>query len=112
MDSQRLRVSCECTPVVDARYDKSDRSPTAAVIGALAEATGRDPVELPPLHGFVDPDVLDAISEQRGRETPGDMILNFTVEEWNVFVGDDGRIRVCDATRHTEPKPIFAPPPD
>lgn len=109
MDSQQLQVSCECTPVVDARYDEGDRSPTEVISEALAEATGRDPVEGPPLYDFVDPDALDAFFEHRDRGTSDNMILKFTVEEWNIFVSDDGRIRVCDATQHTEPKPVFAP---
>jgi hypothetical protein len=109
MRSQQLRVSCECTPVVDARYDEGDLSPAEVVIEALAEATGRDSVELPPLYDFIDPDALDTFCEHRGLETSDNRILSFTVGEWNIFVGDDGRIRVCDATRHTEPKPVFAP---
>lgn len=111
MDSQQLRVSCECTPVVDAQYDESDHSPTAVIIRALAEATGRDPVELSPLHNFVEPDALDALFEHRDGETSDHAIVSFTVEEWNVFVRDDGRIRVCDATQYTEPEPVFAPSP-
>jgi hypothetical protein len=111
MESRQLQVCCECTPVVDARYDESDRSPTAVIIGALAEATSRDPAELSPLHDYVDPDALAALCEHPDRETPDHTIVSFTVEEWNVFVRGDGRVRVCDATQHTEPEPVFAPSP-
>jgi hypothetical protein len=29
------------------------------------------------------------------------------METWNVFVSTDGRIRVCDATRPTDPELVF-----
>jgi hypothetical protein len=38
-------------------------------------------------------------------------LLEFAVENWNVFVRDDGRIRVRDATEPTDPEPVFEPNP-
>lgn len=38
-------------------------APSQRVIHAVADATGRPPLELPPLYETVDPDALDAIAE-------------------------------------------------
>ncbi len=40
-----------------------EESPSTAAVLAVADATGRDPLDLsPPLHAFVDPDALDALA--------------------------------------------------
>lgn len=97
-----------CTPVVDAYYGSSnDRSPSEVIVEALAEAAGIDPLELPPLYEFVDTDALNALFDRHDGAEDAGALLSFTVDTWNVFVRADGRIRVCDATRPTEPEPIF-----
>lgn len=107
MNAEQLKVSCECTPVVDAQYVESDQSVGAVVVDALAEAAGVDPAELPPLYEFIDPDMLDCLVDYHDGRADTDAVVSFTVESWNVFVRADGRVRVCDAARHTDPQPIF-----
>ncbi len=109
MKKERLTVYRGCTPVVDAYCGSgTDRTPTEAIIEALRKAAGVDPAELPPLYEFVDGDALDALFE---RHDSAEALLSFRVETWNVFVRTDGRIRVCDVTRPTDPKPVFESKP-
>lgn len=104
-----LSMYRDCTPVIDDEYDgATDRSPSEVIIDALASAADVDPTELPPLYDFVDPDALDRLFEGHEGAADADAILGFTVENWNVFVRADGRVRVCDATRPTDPQPVFA----
>lgn len=108
MESGQLTVYRGCTPVVDARYgNDSDRSPAEAIVDALAAAADVDPLDLPPLYDFVDPDSLDHLFDGHGGARDAEAILTFRVDTWNVFIRADGRIRVCDGTRPTEPAPVF-----
>lgn len=110
MDSGNLTVYRGCTPVVDAEYDiESDRSPAEVIVEALASAADVDPLDLPPLYDFVDADALNALFENHDGADDAKLILSFQVDTWNVFVRADGRIRVCDGTRPTDPEPVFAP---
>ena len=109
MTTGELTVYCGCEPVVDAEYqtDSDTPSPSVAIANAIAEAAGVDPLELPPLYGHVDIGALDAfLGAMTEPRTPG-AILSFQIGTWNVFVRVDGKIRVCDATRSTAPKPAF-----
>lgn len=104
-----LSIHCGCRPVVDTEYDfENDSSATEAIIWALADAADVDPTDLPPLFEYVDPDALNALFDREDIAVAGDTILSFQVDTWNVFVRSDGRIRICDATRPTEPQPVFA----
>lgn len=104
----QLALYRTCTPVIDEKYGhEDDLSPTEVIIDALAEATGVDPTNLPPLFENIDPDAIDSLFDNSAGEAPVDTYLCFRVEDWNVFVHADGRIRVCDATRHTDPEPVF-----
>lgn len=110
MDSGQLTVYRGCTAVVDAHYGRgNDRSPVEAIIDALATATGNDPMDLPPLYEYVDPDALEDLFERNKGTRAAETLLSFRFETWNVFVRADGRIRVCDATRPTDPEPVFGP---
>ncbi|WIV67373.1 HalOD1 output domain-containing protein [Natrialbaceae archaeon AArc-T1-2] len=110
MDKGALTFYRGCTPVVDAQYDlKGDRSPTEVIVKALAEAAGVDPLELPPLNEFVDCDALDSLFKEHDGAKDADAILTFRMENWNVFIRADGRIRVCDGTQPTDPEPVFDP---
>ncbi len=105
-----LAVHCECLPVVDAEYHAgSDDLPTTAIIDAVAEAAGVDPLDLPPLFDLVDADALDQLFSHPNGTAEAETMLGFTVETWNVFVHAEGHIRVCDTTQRTEPGPIFGP---
>lgn len=112
MDQGKLTIYRSCTPVVDARYGpESDRSPAEVIIDALAKAAGVDPLELPPLYDFVDSDALDSLFERHDGAKNADALLSFRIENWNIFVRADGRVRVCDNTRPTDPELVFEPTP-
>lgn len=108
MNRGALNVYHRCTPVVDAEYDsESDRTPTEVVVEALAEAAGIDPLDLPPLYEIVDLESLNQLFGAHGGVAGSNTLLSFQFETWNVFIRSDGRIRVCDSTRLTDPKPVF-----
>lgn len=112
MDQESLNVFRGCTPVVDAEYDfESDGSPTEIIVEALAEAAEIDPVDVPPLYEFVDPDALNQLFGAHDGAVHADALLSFRVATWNVFVRADGRIRICDNTRPTDPEPVFESTP-
>jgi len=112
MKQGELTVYRGCTPVADAQYGpESDRSPAEVIVDALAEAAGIDPLDLPPLYEFVDGDALDNLFEEHDGAKDADALLSFRVETWNVFVRADGRIRICDGTRPTDPQPVFESTP-
>lgn len=109
MDEQQIGVYRACTPVVDTQYGgESDRSPSMAIVEAVAEAADVDPTELPPLYEYVDPDAIDDLFANQAGAATGDAYLGFTVDSWKVFVRADGKIRVCDATQRIDPEPVFA----
>ena len=112
MEQGALNVYRGCTPVVDAEYgSESDGSPAEVIVEALAEAAGVDPIDLPPLFDFVDPDAIEQLFMGHDSAPHADALLSFRVETWNVFVRADGRIRVCDSTRPTNPEPVFESTP-
>lgn len=60
-------------------------SPSAAVIMAVAEATGRDPLELhPPLGDLLDADALDRVCARQGST------VSFEAWDCRVRVDSDG----------------------
>lgn len=49
-------------PRSEFRYEwHGDQPPTIAFVEAVADATGRDPVEMPPLYEYVDADALNEL---------------------------------------------------
>lgn len=101
-----------CTPVVDVQYEaERDDSVTSVVVEAIADAAGTDPVDLPPLFDFIDPDALEQLFSAPAGGPADEATLSFQFDTWNVFVRSDGRILVCDRTRPTEPAPVFEPVP-
>lgn len=108
MDPKPARAYRVCAPVVDAEYAVEDGpSPSVVVIEAVAEAAGVAPEDLPRLHEFVDLDAVNALFEGGPRTDESESILRFTFETWQVFVRDDGRVRVCDTSQPTDPSPVF-----
>lgn len=106
MTNNRLSTRCTCEPAFTTAYDEeTDHSPSEAVVKAVAAAEGADPVTLPPLYEFVDPDALDTLIEHHTRTE--ELVISFTIDTWNVFVRADGIIRVCDGTQSTESTPVF-----
>ena len=112
MERGSLTVYRDCVPVVDAKYGSSDdESPVVVIVEALAEATGVDPTDLPPLFEFVNPDAIDQLFKKHDDASHANAVLSFQFKTWNVFVRADGRIRVCDNTRSTNPEPVFESAP-
>jgi len=105
--SGQLQIYRSCKPVVDARYDPGDRRALLEVlVDALAEAEDVPATELAPLYETVDVEAMtDLFSGDTGTGTQ--KLVSFSVENWNVFVRGDGRIRVCDGREAVDPAPVF-----
>lgn len=109
MNQDQLSLQCDCTPVGVHHYDSdSDSSPSDAVIRAIAVVTDTEPENLAPLYETIDTEALNELFEHRSNAPHlEEQVLAFTVGNWNVFVRDDGQIRVCDPTGPDTPSPIF-----
>lgn len=105
----KLTVYRGCFPVVDAEYEEgSNQTPSEVITEAVASAAGVEPIEIQPLYDFLDPDALNALFDAQNKDGNVKQVLSFKLDTWNIFVRDDGKIRVCDATqRLTEPEPVF-----
>lgn len=73
--------------------------PSTAVIEAVAAATDREPAALPPLHGYVDADALDALlGDERRRKEPSEtdasVRVSFVYDGVEVAASGDGHIEV------------------
>jgi len=64
---------------LDTSMAVGDRSVTELVIDCLADATGRDPLELPPLWEVIDPDALNRlfVSTKTGGERIGTVTFTY-----------------------------------
>lgn len=74
----------------------SNPSPTIAVIEAIAEHEGVDPLDFEqPLNEVIDPDALDSIvgGSQTGRGPPG-VAVRFSYNGYRVHVTSDGSVEV------------------
>lgn len=109
MERGKLILECRCTPVEDVEYDPaSDASPTDAVVTALAAVSDAEPTDLRPLPETIDVDAPNRLFDGRSRDADGtEAVLGFSLDGWNVFVRDDGRIRVCDPSGPDDLSPIF-----
>ena len=67
--------------------------PTHAVAAALAAREGVEPTDLPPLHGSIDTEAMDAVLR-----SAGDARLTFTHLGYEVTVTGDGDVSVVDPT--------------
>lgn len=108
MSDQVVSFSCECTPVVESRFgDERSRSPSTAIIDAVAAAENVAPAELAPLYDEIDPETVDKLFAHGTHDSASPTLLRTTVAGWNVFVRGDGTVRVCDPDRLTDPEPVF-----
>ena len=72
---------------------QKDRTPTNAIIDALANAANVDPLALPPLYDSIDTEALNQLfADYDGANA--EALMSFSVDDWNVFVRRDGQIRV------------------
>lgn len=70
---------------------------STTVVHAVADATGRDPLDLPPLYEVLETDALDALvaGEQRGRRPDRDVLeLRFRYAGVDVRVRGNGEVDV------------------
>lgn len=108
MALSQLSVYRGCTPVVD-RFADAEESLSVTIVQALADAADVDPTDLPPIYDYINPDAIDSLHLDTREGAPTELSLSFTVDNWNVFVSDDGQVRICDGTQPTsEPEPVFA----
>ncbi|WP_435096627.1 HalOD1 output domain-containing protein [Halorubrum sp. N11] len=90
---------------------ESDRSPVEATIEARSEAAEVDTLELPPIDDFVDPDAINQLFGKHSGASKAENLVSSQVNTWNVFIRNDGRIRICDNTQLTDPEPVFESTP-
>lgn len=81
----------DAEPVDDWRSDGVP--PSVAIVEAVADATGRDPTELPPIQESVDGDALDVLLAPR-TENERRLRLEFAYDDVHVTVWRDGTIDV------------------
>jgi hypothetical protein len=78
----RLRSSQELTPVV-------------AVVTAVAEVAGKDPLELPPLRNAIDPDALNGLVGAKDDRLTS---VSFEYAGYDISVTGDGTVRVASTS--------------
>ena len=85
-------------PTVSKRIDPTMQieSPSMSVVEAVAQQSGVDATELPPLHDVVDPDALDALFRSTGRNPERDVQVSFDYDRYTVTISGatDGDVDV------------------
>lgn len=67
--------------------------PSEAVVSRIANAEGIDQEDLVPLYDTIDPDALDTLSEDSGRDQAS-LKIEFTHHGYDVTVTSRGAVRV------------------
>ncbi|EMA59365.1 hypothetical protein C469_12071 [Halorubrum lipolyticum DSM 21995] len=83
----------ESPRTVRAAWDDSG-SPSTAVVEAVATATGRDPLEMPPLYDTLDVDALDGLLTADRTGDDGTVAVSFRYDGAYVWVDSGGAIEV------------------
>lgn len=68
-------------------------TPTAAIARAIAEQTGSDPNDGPPLHDFVETDALNVLLTESNGNLDA-ISVSFTYDGYSVYVDGSGRVVV------------------
>lgn len=101
-------IYCDGTFATATTYrEDENRSPVEVLIDAVAEAADVGPVELPPVYDYVDPDAVNRLFEDQSKVRDANTHLSFKMESWYVFINANGDIRVYDATKPSETRPVF-----
>ena len=66
--------------------------PSAAIVDAVSEATGRQPTDVPPLQHYVDADAIDALLDGNGCGT--NVCVEFLYDRTRVTVDSAGNVDV------------------
>ncbi|MFC7134561.1 MULTISPECIES: HalOD1 output domain-containing protein [Salinibaculum] len=83
--------------------EESPETLTEAIVEAVAEAEGIDPIELrPSLYDVVDPDALELLYAQPDRSRASNLRVTFAYGTWQVHVHRDGTVQL---TEHGQPGP-------
>jgi hypothetical protein len=83
----------------DWEFEVVGEQPSEAVVRAVAEVRGCDPVELPPLNGALDPDALDDLFEDTVGGRPrrgGRLAFEYADCRVNVLGGEKIRVEFLD----------------
>ena len=80
-----------------ALFDSTTVSPTVAVACAVAELSGKDPLDVGPLSSSVDASALDALLQPCGSRI-NDVHVQFSVDGYDVDVTSYGRVSVHPTT--------------
>ena len=75
---------------------RADSTASERVLAKVADSTGRDVLDLPPLYDYVDPDALDAVVATATNGT-----VRFAYEGHEVAVESDGTIRLAERSNPT-----------
>lgn len=95
-------------PVVDINYDNdSDKTFPETLVLAIAKAEGVPATDLPLLYDIIDPESLAQLLDRHKGVDATEAVITFQFGTWDVFIRVDGRIRICDRSRFTKPKPVF-----
>lgn len=78
--------------------DSRCESLSHAVVEAVADAEGTDPLELEPLYETVDPDALDALFSGIDGEPIGEGEVSFTYHGYEVSVDSEGSVSLAEST--------------
>ncbi|HMB50116.1 HalOD1 output domain-containing protein [Natronoarchaeum rubrum] len=76
------------------RDDSAAQSPSEAVVEALADAKGVDPLELEPLYQVIDPDALDALFDGTAGGDRRQGRVEFRTSGYRVEVTASGRVHL------------------
>lgn len=82
----------ESDPLYATEFDFADRSPSSAVVTAVAEAADRDPAAIDPLYNYVDPDAIDTVVGSAA--LPAELDLQFRFADYRVRLQGDGTVTV------------------
>ncbi|QLG28984.1 hypothetical protein HUG10_16210 [Halorarum halophilum] len=79
--------------IVRTEWVESGR-PSIAIVEAIAEATGRDPVSVAPLYEHIDSDALDALVTAAKDSSRPDVRVSFSVDVFTIVVDGGGGLEV------------------
>ena len=102
MRDDRSPTDSDYETLVEKEYrGHADQALTEVIIEAVAEAANADPLDLPPMYEFIDPDAVNNLFHRDRTKSLGQYI-SFKFDEWIVSVHADGLIRVRDVIHPIE----------
>ena len=79
----------------DAAERDSQTTALEQIVDEVADTTGADPLELPPLYEAVDPEAIEALTEHAGADS--DLRVEFSYADCTVTVRADGSVSAIPA---------------